>query len=60
MTPACQWTCQRATGHTNVSTWCANMQKGKPIFQLGISTYQKACQFFENSSSEMLREISIP
>ena len=29
------------------------------MFQLGVPTYQNACQFFKRSSDEMLREISI-
>ena len=29
------------------------------MFQLGMPTYQNACQFFKRSSYEMLREISI-
>ena len=30
-----------------------------PIFQLGVPTCQKACQFYRHSSYEMLSEISI-
>ena len=55
----CQKTCQRAIRHTNVSTWCANVANGVQIFQLGVPTCQRACQFFKHSSYEMLREISI-
>ena len=33
--------------------------KGVPMFQLGPSTYETACQFFKHSSYKMLREISI-
>ena len=59
---ACQlliFTCQRANKLTNVSTWCLNVPNDVPIFQLDMPTCQKACQFFEHSSYEMLKEISI-
>ena len=51
--------CQRATRCGNVSTWHANVPNGVPVFQLGVPTCQRACQFFKHSSYEMLREISI-
>ena len=39
-------TCQRAIRRPNVLTWRANVPNGGPIFQLGMLTYQEACQFF--------------
>ena len=53
------FTWQRAKRRTNVSTWRANMPNGVPIFQLGVQSCQRACQFFKHSSYEMLREISV-
>ena len=44
--------CQRANK-------CANVLYGVPMFQIGMPTCQKACQFFKHSSYEMLLEISI-
>ena len=57
--PTCQKACQRAIRHANISTWHANVLNGMPIFQLAMSTCQRAFQFFKHSSYEMLREISI-
>ena len=55
----CQWMCQRAIRRANVLAWRANVPNGVPIFQLGLPTCQKACQFFRHSSYEMLSEIQI-
>ena len=55
----CQWTCQRAIRRANVLAWRANVPNGVPIFQLGVPTCQKACQFFRHSSYEMLSEMQI-
>ena len=57
--PTWQITCQRAIRCANVSTCHANVPNGVPIFQLGMPTCQRVCQFFKHSSYEMLREISI-
>ena len=40
-------------------TWRANVPNDVLNFELGVPTYQKACQFFRHSSYEMLSEISI-
>ena len=66
---ACQlliFTCQRvkktsqcAKRRASISTWRTNMLNGVPIFQFGVPTRQRACQFLKHSSYEMLREISI-
>ena len=44
--------CQRANKR-------ANVPYGAPMFQIGVPTCQKACQFFKHCSYEMLRKISI-
>ena len=59
---ACQLlirTCQRAIRRANDFTWRENVPNAVTIFQLGVPTCQKACQFFKHSSYEMLIEISI-
>ena len=54
--PTCQKTCQHFIRRINVSTWRAIVPSGVPIFQLGVSTHQKVCQFLKHSSNEILKE----
>ena len=49
-------TCQE---RVNFSFLPANVLSSLLIFQIGVPTCQKACQFFKHSSDEILREISI-
>ena len=58
------FTCQRACvlmfhKRANFSFLRVNVPINGTTFKLGVSTCQKACQFFKHSSYEILREISI-
>ena len=53
------FTCQRAIRCANVSTWHASVPEDVAILQFDVATCQKGCTFFEHSSYEMIREISI-
>ena len=58
------FTCQRACvlmfhKRANFSFLRVNVPINGTTFELGVSTCQKACQFFKHSSYEILREISI-
>ena len=46
--------CQRANFSFLRANVPMNVPYGEPIFQLGVPTCQKVCQFFKHSSNEML------
>ena len=49
----------RAIRRANFSSWHASVQNGVPMFQLGVSSCQRAYQQLKHSSYGMLREFSI-
>ena len=51
--------CQRAKSVSTSHFLPASVLSGLSIFQIGVPTCLRACQFFKHSSYEMIREISI-